>query len=193
MSGERVQGPHLLKQTDFKAGRVLVRVWGEDGSWGCGSAFAGWNKSSFAAPASPQAPHGPPSTLLGQGAQEQTPKKYRVNEGGFRAPWLGNKNIQNRLNSAFVIPLFLTCYLHFHHGWGKAYKCSARGFFMEKLEWNNTEYKQKFQTRWMSLSVRCHSVRLKAICHPWISLSAPSLSFSLTLLGHLFTVDLPDK
>lgn len=53
--------------------------------------------------------------LPGQGAWEETPKKYRVNEGGFRAPWLGNKNTQNRFNSAFVMPLFLTCYLHFHH------------------------------------------------------------------------------
>lgn len=55
------------------------------------------------------------------------------------------------------------------------------------------EHEEKFQSHWMSLFVRCHSVRLRAICHPWISLSAPSLSFILSLLGHLFTVDLPDK
>lgn len=46
-----------------------------------------------------------PAPSLGRGLGK-TPKKYRVNEGGFRAPWLGNKNLQIRLNPAFVIPPF---------------------------------------------------------------------------------------
>jgi len=30
MSGERLQGPHLLAQRDFKPGRVMVRMGAED-------------------------------------------------------------------------------------------------------------------------------------------------------------------
>lgn len=106
-SQERVQGPYL-KQIDLKAGRVMVRVWGEDGSWG-------WNKGSFAAPGSPQAPHGPPSTSLGRGLGRRHPKNTGLMKVGSGLLGLGNKNTQSRLNPAFVIPLFLTCYLHFHH------------------------------------------------------------------------------
>lgn len=83
--------------------------------------------------------------------------------------------------------------LHSSHVLGNACKCCGLLYGKAGMRQHGVQRRQKFQTRWMSLSVRCHSVRLKAICHPWISLSAPSLSFSLTLLGHLFTVDLPDK
>lgn len=81
MSGERLQGPHLLAQTDFKAGRAMVRMRTEDAplplqagtKWPLLLLLLRGHLLVLPAP------------LPEQGAQEEAPKKYRVNEDGFSA------------------------------------------------------------------------------------------------------------